>query len=364
MSEGGSSDQAIARAIEELSRAAIFGAWSVALDAVVAAVGGSSGHICSLSPARGASIGVISGFPVGALKAFNKLKGADPGINPRAAAIYAARPSEIVVESEVPDSPFYRDYYQRYDAPFACWAKLDESEGDVTAVMIFRSNRFGPAAVDQHGRTLSRLLPHIKQALVAQADIARRIVDGSAQLWDEAGVAAFYCDGRLRVLAKSAHGARAIETGRLASLRSGRLRLASVEKHRKLTVAASNAANHFARDRRTAFAASSADGALSCRVVVAPTPDSWLRLPPSPEVLVLLLNLGAPSNLDALRAAGLTEAEVDIARRLMDSETTRAIAEARGARIATVQTQIKAMHAKLGVTHRAELIKVLRTLIS
>lgn len=364
MADGTASDQAVAHAVELLERAPISGDWPSALGAVVAAVGGSCGRICSMSPQEGASYGIASGVTPEALKLFNTMKGADPDINPRAAAIYAATPREIVVENGGADpSPFHRDYYHRFDAPFACFARLDAGEDETCVIKIFRSAALGPAS-KAHCDVFARLLPHVENALAAHAVVSKRLIDVASRSWDEAAIAAFYCNSKLGVRAMSEHGARVVEAGRIASLAGGRLRLANPEKHRKLVRASAKAANPFGREQRTGFSAGSADGALSCRVSVAPAPDTLVRLSPAPEILVLLLNFGSASNLDALRAAGLTAAEVDIARRLLEGHTTREIAKARRASIATVQTQIKAMHGKLGVTNRAELIRVLRDLIS
>lgn len=358
------SDQAVALAIELLERAPISGDWPSALSAVVAAVGGSCGRICSMSPHEGASYGIASGVPPDALKLFNTMKGADPDINPRAAAIYAAPPRAVVAENGgAGPSGFHRDYYHRFDAPFACFARLDANEDETCVVKIFRSAAMGPVS-KTHCDVFAQLLPHVERALAAHAAVSKRLIDVASKTWDEAAIAAFYCNSKLGVRAMSEHGARAAEASRIVSLTGGRLRLANPERHRKLVRAAAKAANPFAREQRTGFSASSTDGALSCKISVAPAPESWMRLSPNPEVLVLLLNFGSASNLDALRAAGLTEAEVDIARRLLEGHTTREIAKARRAAIATVQTQIKAMHGKLGVTNRAELIRVLRDLIS
>lgn len=60
------------------------------------------------------------------------------------------------------------------------------------------------------------------------------------------------------------------------------------------------------------------------------------------------------------RTAGLTEAERDVRRMLLDGASYAEIAAARGTSLLTVRKQVHALYAKLGVSCRRELVTASR----
>jgi DNA-binding CsgD family transcriptional regulator len=71
-------------------------------------------------------------------------------------------------------------------------------------------------------------------------------------------------------------------------------------------------------------------------------------------VAMLLIDLPAPA-LAGDHFAHLTDAERDVALRVVRGESNAAIAKARGTHVRTVANQLAALFRKLGVASRAEL---------
>ncbi len=77
-------------------------------------------------------------------------------------------------------------------------------------------------------------------------------------------------------------------------------------------------------------------------------------------VVVSDLELPVPDCGRHLRIAfELTEAEVQVALSLLNGKTPAEIAEARGVRLSTIRSQVKAIFAKTGTTRQSELVKLL-----
>jgi DNA-binding NarL/FixJ family response regulator len=81
-------------------------------------------------------------------------------------------------------------------------------------------------------------------------------------------------------------------------------------------------------------------------------PPRDLRCFELPGTDLLVLSMAAD---DGSGLADLSESEVDIALRLLDGESLRQIARARGSTLRTVSKQVGSLYRKLGVHSRSEL---------
>src|SRR5690606_26089995 len=89
---------------------------------------------------------------------------------------------------------------------------------------------------------------------------------------------------------------------------------------------------------------------LAMQVLRVPGKDHMFSF--DPRVLVVLRERGEqPQRVSALLRAmyGLTPAEVETVRYLLEGKTAPEVAEARGVAVATARTQIKLVYAKFGV---------------
>ena len=109
----------------------------------------------------------------------------------------------------------------------------------------------------------------------------------------------------------------------------------------------------------------SRDAELPLVLDVVPLPQRPHGFGYDPRALVVVRGTDrAPEHAKQLlrTAFRLTEAEAEVAMLLADGLLPEAIAASRGVSLGTVRTQIKAMHAKLGVHRRGELIAYLHRL--
>jgi DNA-binding CsgD family transcriptional regulator len=141
------------------------------------------------------------------------------------------------------------------------------------------------------------------------------------------------------------------------------LRAGSAESDRALHAALEQAGSHMSvlAPRAGAVLLRAADGA-PLQVDVAPLPASVSSLRTGARVLVSI-GLPTPRSRELSGELGLSPAETEVARGLVDGETLQDIADRRGVSVETVRAQLKSAYGKLGVHRQAELVRRLRDLV-
>jgi len=262
------------------------------------------------------------------------------------------------------NSPYYCEFAAPVGAPFSTFAKLKSDYDETSVVMVLRSSRQGLAGVEERAM-FARILPSIRDAIELQAELDRRSLRIAARSWDSTDTPAYYCNPHMKVLAMSGAGERLASRGELAVLRRGYLHLVDERSHRHLAKAVVAASRNFSVESPFwKFQTMDRDAKRFARVAVSPMSAEKSDALLSAGALVLMFEAPKAAHDAAWRCVRLTAAEQDIARQLLAGIKTARIAEARGVSLLTIQTQIKAMHQKLGVTHRAELLAQLHRILS
>ncbi len=272
-------------------------------------------------------------------------------------------------EAFVHRSEFFNEFSLPAGRRWVMGTTLWEDTGTVAIFAVFRPPG-RPSYSEADRARLRRLLPHLRRAFRldqqfraarAEASLGRSLLDALPQ-----ALLATDAAGRIR------HANRAAEVllgaGTTLRQRQGRLAAAIPAETAALQAALRRAieappgadpgpaASLVLHDR---------DGA---RLAVTVTPLSRRAilgdLPEGPLALVSATPLDPPRADPApLRVAfGFTGAEAALAAALVGGQRLDAIAAARGVRMPTVRTQLRAVFDKTGVTRQAELVRLLARL--
>ncbi len=288
--------------------------------------------------------------------------------NPRS-RLWRLRPSLDVLgedayssEAERARSPIFAEFYKRADAPYSAGAFFDQFDGSGVGVgvLVFRGRSQGPVDAPSAHR-LGSLLPHLRSALRARArldEAAQSIAVGAMEALRQIVV---LCNRSGRMIACTGGAEEVLRAADYLRVRSGRLEASDARSNGDLQAAIRRAGS--SRDRRDLQPASSSILLMSRagRPTVAdvvPLPSDCFDLRLGGVVLVSLPTGTAVRSSDLLkRAYGLTEAEADICRRLVDGDRVADIAAERQVTQLTVRNQIKAVFSKIGVRSQGELIR-------
>jgi DNA-binding CsgD family transcriptional regulator len=349
-----------------LARAPVTGQWEAALTGVAEAVGGWGCHLNSMSKRRGVTASFSGGIPCDLISKFVRQGGADPEINRRAAAIYAAQAMQVCSENDFTSEdewrtdPFYSEFLSKADAPFSVFGKLFENHDESAAVTVLRSAKQGHATWRQKS-LLSHMLPQILSALKMQELLDRNAVSLAVKTLELVNAAAFICDSSLKIASLTMNAEAEIRNAAYLGTRNDRLRLKDYFSQDDLASAVVKATG-VAQARACAnLAVLRKDRRYVRTLSVAPYSGDEGRFY-RPKAILILHEDERP----VMRAEGkpepgsLTQAEREIGRLLLIGQTTREIADIRQVSTSTVQTQIKAMGSKLSARHRAELLIALQ----
>lgn len=360
----------VGAATAAFAEAPIFGDWANALGLLARAVGGWGCHLNSISAHKGLLTSVAGGIPEELIREFVAAGGTNPKVNVRVRAMYSAAPMRVTTEAdfaiarEWTKTRYYREFAAQIDAPYSAMVKLKKDYDEISCISVLRSSGQGLATA-QDKALFARIAPSIRDALRIQAALDRRALRLAAGSWDSTRAPAFYCNPHLKVLAMSRAGERLAEKGELLAVKRNHLRLAADRDHRQLARAVAAASRHFIDDVSDwTFEAADRGGNRPPRFIVSPISPERSETFMSSGALILVLGQPENSSAEGARPIRLTAAEQDIALQLLAGTKTSCIAEARGVSLLTIQTQIKVMHQKLGVTHRAELLAQLHRILS
>jgi DNA-binding CsgD family transcriptional regulator len=362
---GVASRASIRAAQRAIALAPTTGEWSDALEKVAHAAGGRGCHLNCMAPDLGVISSRLGGITQDEVREFSKRQGASPIVNLRAAAIYDAPLMQVTSESdfttsdEWTQSTFFQDFLTKIDAPYSVFGKLFESGKDSTCVTVLRSKKQGHAS-DEDKRALALLLPGLRDAVALQRSLDDRAFEIAATGLDYAGIPAIYCDAHLRLISTSDAGERALSHGGLLSVQNGKIRLQDGNQQRRLLRAVSLVSKNDGLEQpHTRLLLNGASGCAPKVLAVTPISDGLTSVFGG-RALLLLFDEHNTGAVFASDHAKLTSSEVDIGKLLVRGQTTTEIAQFRSVSRATVQTQIKAMGAKLSSRHRAELLIALQ----
>lgn len=339
--------------------------WSDGLDLFARICGGYAGQLIGVSPSRDIAINVVTGMAPEAVAEWERRGGAIPSMNPRAATLAmapgtVASDADLVTEEQRRRSPFYREVFDPFDAPFMSLAVLSRP-GDLRAVVgVIRNARQGaPEAHDQ--ALVARLLPFADAALRMRVALDAHDVRATLRPFDALTRAAFVCDRRGRVIGASEAGEAMARGGDPVRVTLGRLGATVRQGDAALQAALARAAasGSGTGTRSSTLALLDAQGEAR-RVEVAPLATPTAGFPGQAAMIVLIGDpdprTGAASLLRA--AYGLTPAEARVAEHLARGLSARDIAEAHGVAWATVRAQASAVFHKMRVSKATQLAAI------
>ncbi len=359
------SGELIAAAEQALARVWHTGDWNGALKKVALAAGGWGCHLNRMGPDRGLLASLTGGISMDIVGAFARHNGASKGVNLRAAAVYDAPVMRVAAEADFTDestwkkSPFYTEFLAKVDAPYSVFAKIFDDFGEATTVMVLRSNTQGHAN-SRDKSILQRLLPSIRTAVMAQSLLDLRAITIAARGWDAIGAPVFFCDVNMGILGMSEAGEAALDKGDYVTTHKGALCLAATTQRSKLQSCVGAATSYLNARRSSNILVKNKTGQRARTMLVAPYENKETQDVFQCGAVVIMLDDERVLTSRYADAVTLTPAESEIGKLLLNGQSAREIAKARSVSASTVQTQIKALGAKLAAHHRGALLIALQ----
>jgi DNA-binding CsgD family transcriptional regulator len=256
---------------------------------------------------------------------------------------------------------FYMDFIRPRGLAYQASAYLDGTGSDTVNLMVFRppgSGGFDPA--DLHAFKV--FLPYIRAAAMASRANLRLEADRRAAPFLSRGDPVLYVayDGTVRHRSQGAIEILAPDV----TLRDGRLAVSAPGFQKKLDGALTTAL----LERRPSLVTIVTDDARSLRLLVLPVVGQALDVFRATSVLIVVLDITRPMQLDEgsidllVAATGLTRRETEIARLVASGHTPRIISQSLSISYETVRLHLKGAFGKLGIHSQAELIALVSRL--
>ncbi len=303
----------------------------------------------------------------------------------RAIAAAARRPAEglrawtsgtLVPEDEFLRSEFYNDFGRQLGLRYIVGTVVPLGKGAGTVPIGLHRPAGSRPFERAEAVLLEQLLPHLRRAI----QLRHRLTTGAALVspcfaaLDALAMGVLVVDADLRVLVANA-------AAEAMSGPEGTFRLTRIAGVTHLTaLRTSETAELLGRVRATALegdaggavALRDADGAAAVAALVSPLPrrlalsDAGFAGRVAGQALILLRPLrthAGAGDISLLRQLfGLTQAEAEVALALAGGATKEAVAAGRGARLSTVQTQVRAILAKSGAANLRDFERMLADL--
>jgi DNA-binding NarL/FixJ family response regulator len=380
------SDRMVSSLTEDIYDAALGGLpWSVVGRQLVQLVGARSAALMTSDAAGGFDLVYQSGFPPEAIRAYrDHYRTVDLWTN-RAADLVLHRSMQptifrsgaLVPDSEFLESEFYNDFGRDLGLRYVVGTVVPLADGRAMPIGLHRPEGAAPFERDQAER-LQILLPHLRRAMELRARLAPPQETLERAVLNALGTAVVVVDANLMVTLSNSAARQLIGTGgavalsRTAGCLPGRLTLRALHNKDSAALLRTVRATVLSGAAGGAVPLRDANNAIVIAALISPLPrvlapkgERRLSLA-SGRALVLLRDLrwrnaGPPSELlrDLFK---LTAAEAEVARALAGGETKDSVAAARGARVSTVRTQVRAILAKTGATNLRELERLLASL--
>ena len=342
--------------------------WEDALKSLAVVTGGWGGQLYGISGGR-VLFDLHGGIPSEVIKQFETRGGTLPEVNPRVKAALAARPGAVLSEPDFISEPerrrngFYAEFLDKVDTPYVAAGPLHTDHDCSFFWAVLRSANQGPPNAHQR-RACEALIPHLSAAARLQVRLEGQAAALSLGALEHLSVPVILCDFAARIVGVSRAAESLLASSRLLVQRARQLHARSAECERQLQSALFRMANvaNGLEPNASAVLVQSCDGEYAVADVVRLP----VRTQPFGIAARTLVIVGAPIRRRSnalLVQLGLTQAEADIARALVEGHTPSEIAAARDVSLSTVRAQVKALHAKLEVRRQAELTARLRGLI-
>lgn len=380
------SDRAISSLTEDIYDAALGGLpWSVVGRQLVRLVGARSAAMMTSNAAGGFDLVYQSGFPPEAIRAYrDHYRTVDLWTN-RAADLVLRRSmpptifrsGALVPDSEFLRSEFYNDFGRELGLRYVVGTVVPLADGRAMPVGLHRPEGAAPFEREQAER-LQVLLPHLRRAMEIRTRLAPPQEAPERAVLDALGTAVIVVDANLTVILSNSAARQLIETGgavtlsRAAGCLPGRLTLRALHHGDSAALLRKVHATALGGAAGGAVPLRDASNVVVIAALISPLPrvlalEREMRLGlASGRALVMLRDLrqrkAGPLSEMLRDLFKLTAAEAEVARALAGGETKECVAAARGARVSTVRTQVRAILAKTGAANLRELERLLASL--
>lgn len=338
--------------------------WLEALGGFARATGSRTGQIIGLGSAAAVPFNWMTEMPPESAADFLEAGGGDPRINRRVDLGSSIAEGRILTDGEFaaygrPDDPSeLRGWVERYDVPHICLSPLIKQRGLLIGLAALRTARQGrfEAAETQ---VFARLAPHLRAAVRTRmllADQGAAVLTGALEALS---AAAFVCDGRSAVLARTPLTEALLQAGTHVRVRSGRLTACNEADARTLGAEIAGAAADGLGRPAGPVVVRDAGGGDPVLLEVAALPRERHPFAVERPVLVMLRQPRAGrSDIARLAAAlyQLTRSEAEVVADLVDGMSPQTIADRRGSAVTTVRTHVRRIFEKAGVTSQIELV--------
>lgn len=354
------------RAIEGIREAAVTpSAWLPALHVVAEATGAHSAQLIGFEPGRGALFNWWTAAEDGDLEWLERVGGNDPAVNSRVRKGLAA--PEMVVLDETAFTtemdrrlhPGYDDYVRRKRADNLCLTNLIIGPRAVVGFAIMRGAERGAFSRSEQ-RVFRLLADHARQAVKV---MLRLRASGDAErlrTLDLIGAAAFICDRRGRVvgLTRAARELLRIDTN--LSLAGDRLTLRHGDGLADLSALAQSALTTNGPPPLMLTRAEGLDPVMAIEALALEDADGEFGF--GAAVLLQIRRSQIPASIASRlsRLFGLSGAEAEIARALLNGQSPEEIAQHRNVALGTVRAQVRGVYAKLNVSAQLQFAALVR----
>jgi DNA-binding CsgD family transcriptional regulator len=241
---------------------------------------------------------------------------------------------------------------------------IQRSRGSLTVVTVLRAEQAG-LVTDAEKQLFTRLMPHVRRAI----DIHRRFCgvrlqrDGTLQALDALHVGILLADRSGRVMFANRVAEEILRHGEGITLVRDRLRAARPEDSQRLALLIEGAA------KTTRGLGESPGGVLALptstgtpiTVLVSPCPRLGLL---EPAAFIFISRPMGGLIIDehhVARQYGLTPAEVNLLRALVDGKRLKGYADDAGITLNTAKTHLKQLFAKTGSERQSDLVRMFVT---
>ena len=278
------------------------------------------------------------------------------------------RIDDLYTEEELMRSPAYNEGLPRGGYQHGLNVRLDGPEESSIVWTLADSSASGGWGSGQV-ELIERLLPHIRQYVQVRWALASAEALGASltDLLDNARVGVAYVDWRGRILETNDRALDILRRGEGLLDQGGFLRAQLPADNARL--------ENLLTDALPTFGNPAVSGSMTVRrpagkprLVLHVTPITTEQLDIGGWVVAALVLIVEPGNLpgidpDLVAAVyGLTPAESRVAVMLAEGSAVRDIAAAMGCQENTVRYHAKQMHHKLGISRRAELVRLVLSL--
>ncbi|WGF87926.1 helix-turn-helix transcriptional regulator [Marinivivus vitaminiproducens] len=275
------------------------------------------------------------------------------------------------------DNDFVRrnEYYSDFLIPsggrYLLGLRMIDSVGRSVLIGIHHNARQG-AFETAHRTTLTRLAPHLRWAVEMQRRLAplHRGRALAEQAFDALASPTIVVEGSWRVLLMNRAADALCREGDGLTLRGGRLVIddpAAQTRLRRALHAAFACARGKGTGGATALAVTRPSGRAAYALIVMPLGERSPAAPTGPALIIQIVDPERRASVDqaALRQLfGLTPAEADLARALLQGRRLAELAGERRVSLATVRTQLQAVFAKTETRRQADLVRLLGALVA